>query len=184
MVRRLFVSIPISKVFQESFDRYKDLYSLKGIRWVPKENFHVTLHFIGGIDEEGIASIVDSLREIALEMRPFHLVFSEVHFAPPGKIKRMVWGEFEKSDSFQYLVHRISSALDSSYDPVIKRIPIPHVTLARIKNSKKIKGLELSQPDLENKTLDIISFDLQESQLNPEGTRYILLKSFPFGSHS
>lgn len=179
MNKRLFVSIPIPEFLKEAFDRYRGLYPLKHIRWLPKENFHITVFFIGDTEEENISFISEKLKKISKGLKPFSLEFSNVCFAPPGKSKRMVWGVFSMSDFFQDMVDRVSKSLDDSYDAKA-RPAIPHVTIARLKYSKSLKNINFKQPDLKNKTLEVCSLELQESHLMPGGAFYKVIEVFPF----
>lgn len=83
---RLFIAIDLPKSFKKEVSRIQQ--QLKqmsaGGRFVPAENFHITLHFIGESDD--LAGAVDAMREAARGIRPFTL-----HL---GK-----YGCFEKSGS-------------------------------------------------------------------------------------
>jgi len=180
MTRRLFVSLPIQENFRSVFNTYRDEYAIKGIRWIPSESYHITLHFLGDTPEEAIPGIEGALETVAKAIYPFDLEFWEVSFAPPGKFKRMVWGVFQRSEAFQELVTRVPEAVSSAKSLELRE-SIPHVTLARIRNPKSIQGIKLRQPDIDDRILRVNRLELQESYLAPSGAQYRVLKAFQLG---
>ena len=178
-MKRLFVSIPLSKEFREIFSHYETLYPLKGVRWAVKENLHLTVHFIGEVENHWLPEIQERIRGIANETSVFTLHFSKVMFAPPGKTKRMVWGVFSNSDIFQPLVDRLSEALNFNAE-IVRRSAIPHITLARIRE-KHAKKIDLQQPSMKYPDWVIRTLELQESVLTSEGATYRVLCAFPLG---
>jgi len=98
-----------------------------GARWVDAGNLHVTLRFIGEVDE-GVASDID---DALLQIRAprFHLALSGVgHFG-----LRMLWAGIERNPALTHLHEKIESALVRlGFEPEGRRFS-PHVTLARLK---------------------------------------------------
>ncbi len=181
MTQRLFVSIPISKFLKEEFNRYRSLYPYPEIRWLPESNYHLTLSFYGETSQELIPSLIEGLWEVAKVSHPFNIEFSNVCFAPFDKPKRMVWAVFLYSADFEYLMQHVSKLCDQKTVSGTTKKTIPHVTIARFKKLKKMKGIHLEQPKLETKILEVRVMELQTSLLSPTGSQYTLLKTFHLG---
>lgn len=176
--KRLFLSIPFSKSWVDLFDEYKKEYLHHPIRWIEKENLHLTLYFIGETPENRISEMKEKLRCISPEFPPFSLEFSKIDFAPPGRSKRMIWACFLPSKIFKNLVFKVQRAVGGK-EAEEEREPLPHATLARFRDFKPLRGLRLKQPEISDKLLKIISFELQKSELSPSGAHYEMIESFP-----
>jgi len=170
MDKRLFISIPLPTVWLDLFERYKKEYFNEPIRWIEKENLHLTVHFMGDTPEEKIPEINKKLRGISAEISPFSIEFFKIDFAPPGKSKRMIWAYFLPSKSFENLVQKIEKE---------EREPLPHATLARFRDYRPLRSLRLKQPTVTDKIFQVTSFDLQSSQLSRSGAEYEVIESFP-----
>jgi RNA 2',3'-cyclic 3'-phosphodiesterase len=104
-----------------------------GARWVDPGNYHVTLRFIGDVDE-GMAGDIDAaLAHIGA--KPFDLVLSGV-----GQFgDRMLWAGVEKSPALLHLRDKVESALVRlGLEPETRRYA-PHVTLARLKGAPEAR---------------------------------------------
>ncbi len=101
-----------------------------GARWVEPENYHLTLRFIGEVDE-GMASDVDAALAQIRAPR-FELTLSGV-----GQFgDRMLWVGVEKSQPLLHLRDKVESALvREGLEPETRRYA-PHVSLARLKGAK------------------------------------------------
>lgn len=172
--KRLFISIPFPNDWLILFERFKKEYFYEPIRWIEKENLHITLHFIGETPEAEIPTIKEKLKQISLELPPFSLEFSKIDSVPPGKHKRMIWACFLPSKPFENLVLRIRSVIGGK-GAEQSREPLPHATLARCKPFRQLKFPEIQLP---KQMLSVSEFELQESRLSPSGAQYMVLESF------
>src|SRR3989338_5012993 len=99
--KRLFLAIPLSQYFLELFERYQKSSSLKNIRWIPAQNLHITVYFLGDVEEQKIKSLSDQLRTHLSTLSPFVLEFEKILFAPPHRPPRMVWATFAPHPEYQ-----------------------------------------------------------------------------------
>jgi 2'-5' RNA ligase len=98
-----------------------------GARWVDPENYHVTLRFIGEVDEGMAADVDEALAQI--RARRFELALAGI-----GQFgERMLWAGVEKSPALFHLRDKVESALVRLGLPPEGRRYAPHVTLARLK---------------------------------------------------
>jgi RNA 2',3'-cyclic 3'-phosphodiesterase len=104
-----------------------------GARWVDPGNYHVTLRFIGEVDEGMAGDIDESLAQI--RAATFDLVLSGV-----GQFgDRMLWAGIEKNPALQHLRDKVESALVRlGLEPETRRYA-PHVTLARLKGASEAR---------------------------------------------
>src|SRR5579863_6035439 len=104
-----------------------------GAKWVDPGNYHVTLRFIGEVDEGQAADIDAALVQIRAPR--FALTLASVgHFG-----LRMLWVGIERNPALQHLHEKIESALNRlGYRPEERRYS-PHITLARLKGTHERK---------------------------------------------
>jgi len=104
-----------------------------GARWVDPGNYHLTLRFIGEVDE-GVAGDIDAALA-QLRAPRFEVSLAGVgHFGD-----RMLWVGVEKNPPLVHLRDKVESALVRLGLPPETRRYAPHVTLARLRNSSAAK---------------------------------------------
>ncbi len=106
-----------------------------GEKWVPEQNLHVTLQFIGELADEAAPAALDALELACAPLRPFTLSVNDVVARPAGRRARMLWARF--ADGFEparQLAAGVSDALAEAIglEPE-KRAYAPHVTLVRFR---------------------------------------------------
>lgn len=104
-----------------------------GARWVPPENLHLTLRFIGEVAGDEADDIYHALS--AVRPRSFDITLSGVgHFETGGEV-RQLWAGVERSAELVALRDRIESTLVRlGLEPDGRRFT-PHVTLARLRDT-------------------------------------------------
>jgi RNA 2',3'-cyclic 3'-phosphodiesterase len=179
MAKRLFLSIPLSEFFLNTCEAFQKKHDVKGVRWVSRENLHITVYFLGDIDEAHFPQAVDILDRLMKEFHPFDLKFDKASFAPPGKKPRMIWAVFEHNSNYKRFVQKITEELSEFVRlEREKRDPIAHITLGRLKNYHVAKKLELLQPVVETPTLSVTHCHLVESQLLAHGAKYSIVETY------
>jgi 2'-5' RNA ligase len=102
---------------------------LPGARWVDPGNYHLTLRFIGEVDE-GMASDIDAALAQIRAPR-FEVALAEIgHWG-----KRMLWVGVERNPALLQLHDKVESALIRLGLQPEERRYAPHVTLARLKGT-------------------------------------------------
>jgi 2'-5' RNA ligase len=137
---------------------------ISGARWIDRESYHITLRFIGDI-EEGLAREI-SYELDGVEAKPFQLRLSGCGVFGGNKPHTLYAAVEESADlrRLQSTHERICQALGMPPDP---RKYAPHVTLARLK-----------EPDLPALHRFIASHNLYKSRVF-EVARFVLFSSRP-----
>ena len=68
--------------------------------YTPKENFHLTLHFLGEVQEEDLDYLHEAIYETARRNRPFTMTIDKIGFFPRGN-KGILWAGIERSNHLQ-----------------------------------------------------------------------------------
>lgn len=149
------------------------MHGLKGARWVAAENLHVTLRFIGEVDED-VARDVDAALA-AVEAAPFELSITGV--GTFGRPPRVLWAGAESAPetALAHLYAGVESALvRSGQDPEGRKFS-PHITLARFKDEPRMGHLSLFLEGHARFALPpftVEGFNLMRSRLSPGGAHY------------
>jgi RNA 2',3'-cyclic 3'-phosphodiesterase len=106
---------------------------IAGARWIDPGNFHLTLRFIGEIDEGTAADVDEAL--LRLKARPFSMQLAGVGVFGAQKL-RTLWVGVEREPALMSLQGKIEQALIRAGLPPEPRKFAPHVTLARLRDPR------------------------------------------------
>ncbi len=142
-----------------------------GARWSRREQFHLTLRFIGEVDGRDAAAIDDALSLIS-EPR-FSL---ELHAVGTfgGRDPRELWAGVRASEKLMHLQRKIETAIRRIGLPADSRKFTPHVTLARLKAAPRGRVMDyLTDHALyASAAFEVREFLLYSSTLTPNGSIY------------
>ncbi len=105
---------------------------LRGARWVSPENYHITLRFIGDIDERMADEIADALTRI--KRAPMRIHLDSLGTFSNGK-PHTVWARVAPSPELVELQGQQERMIQRLGLPAERRKFIPHVTLARLRGT-------------------------------------------------
>ena len=179
-MKRIFLALPVGENNQAELELLKQRHgAIESLRWTRRENYHVTIYFIGNVEEYTVERIRPKLWEALGVMAPFRLVPDRIAPYPSAK-PAMIWAHFHKNESFRLIYEVCRQALqDLGIQGASHDDPIPHITLARIKSNR------LLFPDPGTIKLHPIAADhceLWESLKTTEGVLYKCLDTFRFHS--
>lgn len=180
---RCFISIGITDEVKGKIrtliDNMKHL--SKGVRWVPIENIHLTLKFLGDVNENLIPEIKNRLIVLKNKYNPFKIDIKGTGAFPSPKYPNVLWIGVEPSDQLERLHLDIEDAM---YEFGIKKEDrkfSPHLTIGRVKDRKEIDLVvkELyTIKDMFFGSIDIREFQLMRSILKPTGAEYFEIAKF------
>jgi len=150
-----------------------------GARWVAAENLHVTLRFIGDVDTRTADQVHASLQEV-----PFTSFDLELRgIATFGERKpRLLYVGVAPSAELSALYARINAAhARAGLDPPNERRYVPHVTLARLKNSPRdrIGAFIAANNILALPAFRVEQFVLMSSHRTASGASYLTEACYP-----
>ena len=103
---------------------------IPGARWVEPENLHLTLRFIGEVDEPTAEEIDYALRQI--EVGPLDLTLTGLGTFGKHGNEHTLWVGVAPSPQLTHLQAKVESAIMRSGQPAEERKFTPHVTIARM----------------------------------------------------
>src|SRR5258708_1647657 len=102
----------------------------------PTENLHLTLVFLGNLDEAGVAAAGAAVRESAAGGAEFEGSWTEGGVFPSPSRPRVVWLGVDAGGALLETHRALTEALADAGFPVEERIFRPHLTLARVRRGE------------------------------------------------
>ncbi len=172
---RLFIALDLDELRHY----FKDIQqNIKGAKSKSTDSFHITLKFLGEIEESKIKGLISSLEQ--LKFPKFSINTGGIGAFPNPDYVRVVWiGASSEGDMIQKLHKDIDEKL---YDLGFKKEAgfVPHITLTRIRSleDKKLFSQSISMIRTEEKTVKCKNFYLMKSTLTKIGPVYEKIKVF------
>jgi 2'-5' RNA ligase len=143
-------------------------------------NLHLTLKFLGEIDDKKVEEIKKKLSEI--KINEFEVELGEVGVFSPDFVK-IIWIKLNGSEIFR-LQKTVDDALKGLFKPEERFMS--HVTIARVKKVGDKKGLIEYLRSIKPRKIKfkVDNFILKKSELLPEGPIYEDLSVFKLKSNS
>ena len=117
--------------------RRKPFMDERSIRWVDPKLVHLTLKFLGDVEDNVVMDICQAVSDVADEFRPFEFEIGDVGCFPPRGAGRVLWvGVKDGLELLRPLHEAVDSAMEQLDFPCERRQYSAHLTLARIKNAK------------------------------------------------
>ncbi|NWH09577.1 MAG: RNA 2',3'-cyclic phosphodiesterase [Alphaproteobacteria bacterium] len=151
---------------------------IPGARWVDPEEMHITLRFIGEVDENIGHDIDDALS--AIRAPAFRLSLSELREFG-GKQPHALFAAVPRNEALFHLVQKVETALRRLGLAADARKYTPHVTLARLKNApyEKIAAFIAHHNLFSTEDFEINTFTLFSSHPGPGGSHYVPERIYP-----
>lgn len=149
---------------------------IEGVRWVPAENLHVTLKFIGWCEQEKIPRIIEAMSEAAAQL-PIELSIGGPGGFPSSASARVIWvGAEDRSGRLSTIFRIIERGAEGCGFPREKRGYRPHVTIGRAK--KKPVRLPAGPPGESRAPLllEVEDLVLFRSELKSTGAEYSVVE--------
>ena len=108
----------------------------RGIGWSSTGDLHVTLKFLGEIEESLLSAVGEAVRVVAAETPVFPLsVAGTGTFPPLSRHPRVLWIGLNDNPNLKDLQNRLENALEARGFPREQRPLHPHLTAARVKSA-------------------------------------------------
>ncbi len=161
--------------------------SWRGEKWVPEENLHVTLKFLGTVEDSAVDGIVNAVTEAVAESPEYALTLGEIHAVPRLRAASMVWVTLAEGEA---TTRSLAGDIDRRLQVLGLEPPsrpfTGHITLAR---AHRPTTIEFDAIDAGNRVLfastdrdkrmSVRGITLYASTLTPRGALYEELAIVP-----
>ena len=184
---RAFIAIDLPPSIQESLDkqtaRLRQTLGDDVVRWVPTQNMHLTIKFLGSLPLSHLDFIKRMLTQSADSNPQFDLQVSGLGSFPNSKLPRVLWAGIHASAGLASLQKVIEDGATRLGYNKEERPFSPHLTLGRVR--QRLSAQELHKVSTTFSafqlgkigTATVDSVNLYQSDLNSEGSVYTKLFS-------
>lgn len=180
---RLFVSIDLDGLTEEIATVQEHFADASGVRLTGPANVHVTLKFLGDVDEACVPNLVETIEEAVenMDVGPFRAEFGGLGAFPSEEYIRVLWvGVREGSTELTRLHEEIEErTVELGFDPEDHEFT-PHATVARMDHAGGKEQVQrvLRETDPTVGTLQVEEVRLTESVLMDDGPEYTTVERF------
>ena len=176
---RLFVALPMPDEVAAQLDRL--CVGLPGVRWTEPGQFHLTLRFIGEVENGTFYEIGEALAGVTHP--PVELRLKGLGHFPQRGGPQTLWAGLESPDALAPLKRRIERVLDAVGLEPERRKFAPHVTLGRFRNpppEERFGSWLAARALFRSSPFPVSAFSLYSSVLRPEGPLHVLEAEYDF----
>lgn len=186
-IMRTFIAIELSEEIRSSLAQIQShlKYSGADVKWVEKDNIHLTLKFLGEISEEKCEKINSILDATGRSIKPFEISIKDIGAFPKIDYPRVVWVGLDKGAAeSKILAEKIDEELSKIGFAKETRPFTAHLTIGRVRSSKNKEALkekitQYARRDTHDELVSCVT--LFQSTLTPKGPTYTKLHEARLG---
>ncbi|MFH1317126.1 MAG: RNA 2',3'-cyclic phosphodiesterase [Candidatus Woesearchaeota archaeon] len=169
---RCFVAVNLPNDIKEQLgDIVKGLREEKGkINWVKPQNMHITLKFLGELDEIKAEFVKNKLETV--KFSKFDLTLDKLGVFPSESFINVLWVGVKEKDELFDLHKMVDFSLSKMFS--VEKNFLGHITLGRVKFLNDKKGFieKLKKIKIDGKSFPVEKFTLMKSELTSDGPIY------------
>lgn len=183
MSLRLFIGLSLPSAIEARLVGLQG--GVPGARWVPAENLHVTLRFVGAV-EEPVAADLDAALSVMPSTDPFEVWLEGTgHFGTPRR-PNALWAGVRANPALDALKRRVDAAVTRAGLPPDDRRFSPHVTVGRVNGSpiERVRRWLEERGGFLAGPVPVADVVLYQSHLGQAGALYRVLSRYPLARRS
>ncbi len=174
---RAFIAISLTKEIQNKILKIQEQLkeSQADVKWVEPENIHLTLKFLGNVEEKKIEEIKEILEKISEEYEKFSMELLKIGAFPKLSNPRVIWISIEKGkEELQKIFLDLEEGLNKIGFKREERGFSAHITIGRVRSPLNRSELleRIKRIDFERMDLLVGKITLFKSTLTPKGPIY------------
>lgn len=158
------------------------------VRWVRADLLHLTMKFLGEVDEPRSVGVRRAISEVAHRHVTFPIHLAGIGSFPNFRRPRVVWIGVTEARPVEALASDVQQACATIGFPQDERPFSAHFTLGRVKRelpSEQALAIEEAANSVAAAfTFHVSHLDLMRSKLSARGPTYTTLEAFPLGAAS
>lgn len=181
---RTFVALPLdSHIVTSLHALHQQLKSLPvDVKWVNPQSIHVTIKFLGHVEEAHLESIYEAIQQGISRIKPWRVGVKHMGTFPGMRNPRVVWvGLDDPTGAIMTVQNQVEAELVKVGFEKERRAFTPHLTVGRVRSPKGKKDLVSFLVDEREREFGEMHIDrvvLYRSDLKPTGAVYTALKEF------
>jgi RNA 2',3'-cyclic 3'-phosphodiesterase len=144
---------------------------IDGVKWVRNEGIHITVKFLGDIDDDFGPTMKDALQSIGAQHAPISARLGQLDAFPNRRSGRVIVVKLSQGgEDIRSVFSEVEQKLEALQVAREKRELVPHITLGRRRVPKSFPNGDLLP--VEEKTFAVEDLVLYKSTLTPGGAIY------------
>lgn len=188
MKHRLFIAFATSEEVKKTLEKVqnelKKANKKAQISWTKPQGFHVTIQFLGEVEEEMISKIQSILKQISLKQQKFDYWINNLDAFPNVSHPRILTIRVREEHRQGSAIHnelvkelsKIDNGIKGNKTKFDNKPWKPHITIGRNKSNARIMGLDTVK--LEKIIWEIDRMNLIKSELTSAGPIYTVLDTY------
>src|SRR5262245_52845761 len=183
---RTFIALDPGKPIRDRLIALQESLARTGteVKWVEPENLHVTLLFLGEVDDRAVLEVCRAVSESCAPLPPFAMTVEKVGSFGNPRRPRTVWVGVGDGEEQVKALHGVleERLLELGYYRREERQFTPHITLGRVKQDGSADGLPpllQKKADWQAGAVEVREVLVMSSQLTPQGPIYTVLSRAP-----
>jgi 2'-5' RNA ligase len=185
---RLFIAVNLDENLRQAIAEAEGRLRASGadVKWVAPESIHITLKFLGWVDDARIPEVRQALAAALHGATGFRLALEGIGSFPTPTAPRVVWvGVKDGREGLAALAERVEAAMEPLGFEREARAFSPHVTIGRCKSPQGRERLVTAmreERDRQFGEMEVRRVDLMRSDLRPTGPIYTSQREFDLAS--
>ena len=181
--RRCFIALPLDEACIGDLTDFMQTVRIEGMRPTRPENMHLTLKFLGDVEDSALPELMNQIRDAVASSPAFELEVTGAVFLPDTRRARVFAAECQLAVELARLFNVVEDVTAACGFRREGRAYHPHITLGRFRRPPRRlpRGDELALPVTGCRIEQIV---LLQSDLAPGGAVYTSLAQFPLASES
>src|SRR5581483_2567887 len=186
---RTFIALEMNTALQRHLEEVtrQVARALPGVRWLDPAGIHLTLAFLGELNDEQLSEAMNASATAARQVRAFSYRLSRLGIFGSPRQPRIIWMGIEEPSGSLIRLHRLlNQELEQRGFEIDKRPFSPHLTLARVKSPLTPAEQQELQRLLADDQRDIASptdypaslIHVMKSELSRSGAHYTSLREY------
>jgi len=179
---RTFIAIELPNEIRNSLSRLQEQLKTSGadVKWVAPENIHLTLKFLGEVEEKKLEKITQIIEDTCGERNKFQIRIASLGAFPKIDFPRVIWVGLDLGDKeTKEIAKELEQNLAKIGIPKEDRSFSSHITIGRMRstlNREKLVQNLRNKLGGQNLEFCVNKITLFKSTLTPKGPIYEVLK--------
>ena len=174
---RLFIAIDIPEHARQQLEALQD--SSLGVRWTSPGTMHLTLRFIGDVNETSTKKQLEEALE-KVKAPAFDMTIKGLGYFPPRRQPKIIWAGIKENSALMELQEAVEQACRTvGFEPETRQYT-PHITLGRVNgiSKREVNAFFNQHKKLRIPDIPVNDFILYESKLSSDGAEHTPLEHF------
>lgn len=181
MKRKIYISVNLPKRTRKSLIRAVEKWQELPIKWTKEDNLHLSLLFLGFVDDDSCLDICQKLQALCQKEEMFDILLNTIRFSPSAEDAKRVVLTGAPSEQLRQLMEKIEKELDTFTSS--RKEFRPNIVLGKVR--KKFWDELPEKPAIQKDfplMVEVGSIDIMASDFESEEGEYIILESCPLNA--